>query len=276
MGTKPVPVITGSVTPYYGYDITYSTAANQYDYEWQISGGGTIVSGGNGYNEVVVRWNDINNIQSISVTYQTLESCVPDTPTQIDIEVQKAPLSITANNQSKYYGDVLVIDENEYVVEGLKFTDVSSITLESAEALDARATVLGSPYQIVPKDAQGTGLDNYNISYINGALTVIPSTLTITALDGTKLYGDLYEPNLDQVTISGLKNDEQISSVDLLCEGYPEKAGVAGSPYTINVSNAIGTDLSNYAVEYLNGTLEVGRAKLYVYAKTQTITYDQT
>lgn len=277
MGTKPVPVITGSVTPYYGYDITYSTAANQYDYEWQISGGGTIVSGGNGYNEVVVRWNDINNIQSISVTYQTLEGCVPDTPTQIDIEVQKAPLSITVNNQSKYYGDVLVIDENEYVVEGLKFTDaVSSITLESAEALDARATVLGSPYQIVPKDAQGTGLDNYNISYINGALTVIPSTLTITALDGTKLYGDLYEPNLDQVTISGLKNDEQISSVDLLCEGYPEKAGVAGSPYTINVSNAIGTDLSNYAVEYLNGTLEVGRAKLYVYAKTQTITYDQT
>ena len=33
------------------------------------------------------------------------------------------------------------------------------------------ATVAGSPYLIVPSTAVGTGLGNYNISYINGVLT---------------------------------------------------------------------------------------------------------
>ena len=54
----------------------------------------------------------------------------------------------------------------------------------------ATATVAGSPYAIIPSAAVGTGLGNYNISYVNGSLTVDPRPLTITASNKTKVYGD--------------------------------------------------------------------------------------
>ena len=66
---------------------------------------------------------------------------------------------------------------------------VDSITLTSAGAA-ATATVAGSPYDIIPSAAVGTGLANYDISYVNGSLTVEARDLTITATDKTKTYGD--------------------------------------------------------------------------------------
>ena len=75
-------------------------------------------------------------------------------------------------------------------VSGLVNSDtVDSITLTSAGAA-ATATVAGSPYAIIPSAAVGTGLGNYNISYVNGSLTVDPRPLTITASNKTKIYGD--------------------------------------------------------------------------------------
>jgi hypothetical protein len=52
---------------------------------------------------------------------------------------------------------------------------VTSVTLTSAGA-PAAATVLGSPYSIMPSAALGTGLTNYTITYKPGTLTVTPAT----------------------------------------------------------------------------------------------------
>ncbi|MEJ2309146.1 MAG: hypothetical protein P8Z78_07500, partial [Gammaproteobacteria bacterium] len=38
----------------------------------------------------------------------------------------------------------------------------------------------GSPYAITGSNAQGTGLANYTISYVDGALTIDPASLVIT------------------------------------------------------------------------------------------------
>ena len=46
---------------------------------------------------------------------------------------------------------------------------VTSVTLSSTGAA-ASATVAGSPYVIVIGGALGTGLANYDIEYVNGAL----------------------------------------------------------------------------------------------------------
>ena len=95
----------------------------------------------------------------------------------------------TASDKTKTYGDTVVFDETtpsaDFSVTGLVNSDtVASITLTSTGAA-ATATVAGSPYAIVPIDAVGTGLANYNISYVNGSLTVDPRPLTITASDTT-------------------------------------------------------------------------------------------
>ena len=86
--------------------------------------------------------------------------------------VVPAALTITANNRSKVFGQTVTFAGTEFSASGLVNGDtVASVTLTSAGAA-AGATVVGSPYAIVPSAAVGTGLGNYNITYVNGLLTV--------------------------------------------------------------------------------------------------------
>src|SRR5204862_173423 len=101
------------------------------------------------------------------------------------LTVSTATLTVTAANRAKTYGVTVTFDNatpsTDFTVVGLVNSDtVTSITLTSRGAA-ASATVAGSPYTIVPSAAVGTGLGNYNISYVNGSLTVSTATLTITA-----------------------------------------------------------------------------------------------
>ncbi len=69
----------------------------------------------------------------------------------------------------------------EFTTSGLVNSDtVTSVTLTSPGAA-ATAAVAGSPYSIIPSAAVGTGLGNYNISYVDGSLTVNKAALTVTA-----------------------------------------------------------------------------------------------
>jgi hypothetical protein len=54
------------------------------------------------------------------------------------------------------------------------------VTLASSGTA-TNATTAGSPYSIVPSAAAGSGLDNYNISYVNGVLTVTAPWLKFAA-----------------------------------------------------------------------------------------------
>ena len=82
------------------------------------------------------------------------------------LTVHAIALDITANDQSKNYGDTFTFTGSEFSTGAgqLKNTDsVASVTLTSAGAA-ATAGVAGSPYAITASAATGTGLGNYNIS----------------------------------------------------------------------------------------------------------------
>ncbi|MGZ4198799.1 MAG: Ig-like domain repeat protein, partial [Thermoleophilia bacterium] len=97
------------------------------------------------------------------------------------LKVTPAPLTITANDQTKVYGATFTFSGTEFKTDGLVNGDsVHSVTLKSDGAA-ATAGVAGSPYAIVPSKAQGSGLGNYSIGYVNGTLTVVQAQ-TITAL----------------------------------------------------------------------------------------------
>ncbi len=193
-------------------------------------------------------------------------------------------LTITASNKSKTYGDTVVFDQTtpsgDFSVAGLINADtVDSITLTSAGAA-ATATVAGSPYTIVPSAAVGTGLANYDISYVNGSLTVEARDLTITAADKTKTYGDTVV--FDETTpsgdfsVAGLVNTDTVDSITLTSAGAAATATVAGSPYTIVPSAAVGTGLANYDIAYVNGSLTVEARDLTITAANKTKTYGDT
>ena len=86
----------------------------------------------------------------------------------------EAPLTITANNASKIYGETKTFAGTEFTVSGLWNGDtVTSVTLTSAGAAASAAT---GTYSIVPSAAVGTGLDYYTIVYVNGTLTMNKAT----------------------------------------------------------------------------------------------------
>ncbi|HEX5887063.1 MAG TPA: MBG domain-containing protein, partial [Pyrinomonadaceae bacterium] len=153
---------------------------------------------------------------------------------------------------------------------------VDSITLTSSGAA-ATATVAGSPYAIIPSAAVGTGLGNYNISYVNGSLTVDPRPLTITATNKTKTYGDTIvfdetTPSTD-FTVGAMVNGDNVTSITLTSAGAAAGAPVLGSPYSIVPSAAAGPGVANYAITYVNGTLTVNKASLTITASSHTVTF---
>src|SRR4029078_5083775 len=164
----------------------------------------------------------------------------------------------------------------EFSSVGLRNSDaVSSVSLTSAGTV-ATATVVGSPSSIVPANAVGTGLGNYAISYLPGALSVTPATLTLTALNQSKVYGNAFPFHGTEFSSVGLRNSDAVSGVTLTSAGALATAGVAGSPYAIVASNATGTGLANYTISYLPGALSVTPATLALTALNQSKVYGNT
>ena len=191
------------------------------------------------------------------------------------LAVQTAPLTITAESTSKTYGQVVTLTETDFTESGLVNGDtITGVTLVSAGAA-ATAAVAGSPYAIVASGAVGTGLGNYTISYVSGGLTVEPAALTITAESTSKTYGQAVTFTGTEFTESGLVNGDAITSLTLTSAGAAAAAAVAGSPYTIVPSGAVGTGLGNYTISYVNGGLTVEPAALTITAESTSKTYGQ-
>ncbi len=189
------------------------------------------------------------------------------------LTVNPIALTITADSRTKNYGDVVTFAGTEFTTAGLVNGDqVTSVTLISAGAA-ASATIAGSPYDIVPTAALGSGLDNYTIGYVNGTLTVNPIALTITADSRTKNYGDVVTFAGTEFTTAGLVNGDQVTSVTLTSAGAAATATVTGSPYPIVPSTALGSGLGNYTIGYVNGTLTVDPIALTITANSMTKNY---
>ena len=135
---------------------------------------------------------------------------------------------------------------------------VASVTLASNGQV-ATAGVAGSPYAIVASNATGDSFTpgNYTISYVNGALTVTPASLTITAQDVSKVFGQT--PALLGYDATGLLNGDTVGSVTLMSLGQLATASAFGSPYVIEASDATAGTFtpSNYQMAYVNGEMSV-------------------
>jgi hypothetical protein len=181
------------------------------------------------------------------------------------LTVNPAPLTITADNKTKVYGDPLptltatysgfVLGEGPGVLQGV-------LTLTTAATA---ASPVGN-YAITPGGQTAT---NYAITYVNGTLAVRPAPLTITADNKTKVYGD----NLPAFTAS--------YSGFVLGEGPGVLQGVltfmtpanAGSPVGTYAITPGGQTAANYAISYVNGTLTVTPAPLTITADNKTKLY---
>ncbi|MBU3031517.1 filamentous hemagglutinin N-terminal domain-containing protein [Paracoccus marinaquae] len=175
-----------------------------------------------------------------------------------DYEITPAPLTIRANDQGKTYGGNFVFDGDEFTRTRLFYDDrLTSVDLAS-DGAGSRASVGDS--DITVSDAVGTGLSNYDISYVDGTMTVDPASLVITANDQSKAFGDTFAFAGTEFTPSGLMSWDGIDRVALTSDGAPTTAA-AGS-YAINAADASGSGLANYTITYRPGRMDVATADI--------------
>ncbi|MFK7837122.1 MAG: MBG domain-containing protein [Sulfitobacter sp.] len=186
------------------------------------------------------------------------------------LTVVPAPLTVTADDQSKPFGTEFVFQGNEFTVTGLLNSDsIDAATLQSdAAADDAPIDLVGRAILIT--DPTGTGVDNYDITLVNGLMVVAPGNLIITANDQTKVYGGEFTFDGSEFTVTGLAPGDSVDSVTLASAGAAGTAQVGDGPFAIVASNPVGTGLAQYTLIFADGTMTVVPAPLTITANDQT------
>src|SRR2546422_731268 len=205
----------------------------------------------------------------------TTDNPAPDVPQTFSIA--KANLTVTANNATREYGDANPAFSASY--SGFKNGEnlgTSEVTGTPSLTTSATATsaVAGSPYAITA--AAGTlSSANYTFTFATGDLTITKATLTVTADNKSRDYGDANP--LFTASYSGFKNSEVLAtsgvtgSPSLTTTATPASS-VAGSPYTI--AAALGTLASgNYNFAFVDGQLAVTPRPATVTANNKSKTY---
>jgi len=187
------------------------------------------------------------------------------------LTVNSAALTITAANTNKLYGQTVVFAGTEFTSSGLLNNDtLTTVTLASAGATN---TATAGTYPIVPSAAQGSGLTNYTISYVNGTFNVSPTTLLVSANNTNRLYGAV-NPAFT-ASYSGFVNGETpavLSGVPALTTTATTNSSVG----TYVISAGLGTLAdNNYSFTFSNGTLTVNSAALTITANSTNKLYGQ-
>jgi len=181
------------------------------------------------------------------------------------LTVDKAALTITAQDKSKTYGAALPALTAAY--SGFVNGDTSA-SLDTPVALGTTATA-ASAVGTYPITASGAVDVNYTISFVNGTLTIGKAGLTITAQDKSKVYGAAL-PTLT-AAYSGFVNGDTSASLDTpVALGTTATAASAVGTYPITASGAVD---ANYTISFANGTLTVDKAALTITAQDKSKVY---
>jgi outer membrane protein OmpA-like peptidoglycan-associated protein len=154
--------------------------------------------------------------------------------------VTPAALTVTGGNRTTTYNATLQ-NNATYTVTGLLGND----TLTSVVGVASGTNASTSTYNDSLSGALGTGLSNYTIGYVNGALTINKAALSIASVAGSSVY--TAGAQTGTYTVTGLQGSlDAVTAVNGLASGTN-----AGS-YTSTLGGATGTGLDNYNITYTN------------------------
>jgi filamentous hemagglutinin family protein len=170
------------------------------------------------------------------------------------LTVTPRPLTATANNQAKVYGQP---------DPALTFTapTVNGDVLAGTPVRAPGETVAGSPYAITQGTVTNANNPNYSITFVNGQLVITAANLTITADSKTRPYGDANPPLT--ATFTGLANGDTAAAIPGVTLTTPAVPASNVGNYVINVASGANT---NYTITYVNGQLAITPAPLTIAA----------
>lgn len=183
------------------------------------------------------------------------------------LSVNKAPLTITANDKTMTYGGNIPVLDAKY--EGLKNNETQPAWNTSPQlSTTASGTSNAGTYPITISNADAK---NYDLTIHNGTLTVEKAELTAKVDNKSRLYGDA-NPEFT-LTYTGLKNNETVPA----WEQQPTFETTATTQsnvgnYPVSLKNAVAV---NYNITPVEGTLTVNKSPLKVTPKNYTRKYGE-
>ena len=178
---------------------------------------------------------------------------------------------MTANNAAKTYDGLAYNGGNGVSYAGFVNGEGAAVLGGSLSyGGTAQGAVNAGSYSLT---ASGLASNNYAIAYQPGTLSVGQAALTVTALNQSKTYGTVASLGTTAFTTSGLVNGDTVTNVTLISFGSSAAASVAGGPYAITATSALGNGLSNYTIGYANGLLTVNPSWITVTALGGSSTY---
>jgi hypothetical protein len=181
------------------------------------------------------------------------------------LTVTPAAMSVTPTNETKMYGAP---------IPALPATIVGEVNDDRFLYTDTTTATQASPVGTYPINATLTpvglaSLNNYNITYNVGTLTVAAIPLTVTVNNASRAYGAA-NPTFTG-TVVGAANGDTFTVTYSTVANTLSPAGT----YAINAT-VTGANISNYAVTVVAGTLTVTPIPLTVTVANATRTYGTT
>src|ERR1043166_2850237 len=246
--------ITGTAYPTLAWttpsDIVYGTALSASQLNATATYNGTNVPGTFAYTPDAGTVLGAGAGQTLSVTFTPTDTAsFFSASTNVTINVQKAPLTITAVDKSKVYGAALPTLTASYS----GFVNGDEIgRLDTPVTLSTTASA-SSPVGTYTITASGAVDANYTITHVNGTLTVTSASITVVANDKTKVYGQ----ELPTLTAS--------YSGFVLSDGTNDLTALATITTTATATSDVGTypitasgaTSPNYSFSYVGGTLTI-------------------
>ena len=179
------------------------------------------------------------------------------------------PLTVTADEVLTYNGQFQSAGVTYITPDG---SPVNTALLRGTVQLDGGGVNVGD-YTVTPSGLSSMQ-QGYDITYVNGTLTIVPATLTITANNATKTYNGLAYSGGNGVIYNGFVNGEDASVLNgSLSYSGDAQGALNAKTYVITPG---GFSSLNYDITYLDGTLTINPAALTVTAVTNTKIYDGT
>jgi hypothetical protein len=253
----PAPLVVTAVAKTMVYGAT--VPALSYTYSGLVNNDSEASFSGN----VTTTATSISNVGSYGISQANLAATGNYTIASYvsaNVAITPAPLTITAAADSKVYGSTttasgvtyssngVAVGSMGYTVSGLVsgLTDsVTGATITSTGGVATASVNGGMTYAIIPSAVTGSGLDNYSIAYVNGALTVTPATLTVAATGSNKVYDG---NTVATVALSGNSIGSDVITIANTSATFANKnVGTAKSIAVAGLSLS-GADAGNYVL----------------------------
>ncbi len=170
------------------------------------------------------------------------------------LTINKAQLTVTANNQSRVYG--AANPPLTFVYAGFVNGENASV-IDSAPLASTSATVL-SAVGNYPINLSGGSDNNYNLNFVSGTLAITKKVLTATAVNASRTYGAT-NPTFS-IAYTGFVNSEDATVIDVLPVASTT-ATITSAVGTYPITLSGGTD-NNYSFNFVSGTLTITKATL--------------